>query len=531
MEKIQRTVKTIIPKAMTGEIKVPVIRTAAYCRVSSDSREQEQSFEAQVKYYTEAVGKIPNAVLVDVYADDAVSGRGTAKREDFNRLMADCRKGKIDRILTKSVSRFARNTVDCLQTVRQLSEMGITILFEKEQIDTETMSSEVLLAMSGTQAQDESISHGNNMKWSYTQRMKRGEFVGCKSAYGYNLIDSATVVVNREEAKVIQRIVNMYLDGMGKYKIANQLNAEGIPTRAGGRWNASAIYYILNNERYVGDALLQKYITTPEYPPRKTMNRGTQAQYYVANCVPAIISQEQWDAVQSLQAGRKPKSCSDGNHPLSKLLRCADCGNLYRRLICQTGAVWKCSIRTSGRGDCKLISVREDDMCRVLVNAINKLYINKKTILEPLMSRVELMLSRMNQTTEKVYEIDKEIAVLSRQSLTVAELLSLGILDPVDFTAQNNELNERISKLRSKRRDILRQNDTDDLLSEIRGLNDIIADMDGELTDYDEDLIRAIVNHVTVESESSIIIHLKGGLSVREFLPQYYSTRRCNKQC
>ena len=257
-----------------------------------------------MKYYSGLIETMPNALLTDIYADDAVSGRDTGKREEFKRLIADCKKGRIDRVITKSVSRFARNTIDCLQTVRTLSGMGVSILFEKEQIDTAKMPGEVLLAMSGTQAQDESISHGNNMKWSYLQRMKDGSFLGCRSCYGYDLVDCATFVINEEEAKVVRLIADLYLSGMGKQKIADTLNAKGIKSRNGKPWGVFSVSYILGNERYVGDALLQKSITTAEYPPRKIQNDGTQAQYYVENCLPPILTRQQREDILALQQRR-----------------------------------------------------------------------------------------------------------------------------------------------------------------------------------------------------------------------------------
>ncbi len=171
-----------------------------------------------VTYLTEMIERLSDSTLVDIYADEGISGRSTAKREDFNRLIADCKKGRIDRIITKSVSRFARNTVDCLQTVRTLSKLGVTVCFEKEHIDTAYMTSEVLLALSGTQAQDESISHGNNMRWSYINAMKSGNFLGTIATYGYTLIDRGTVSINEDEAAVVRMIKDMYLSGMGLQK-------------------------------------------------------------------------------------------------------------------------------------------------------------------------------------------------------------------------------------------------------------------------------------------------------------------------
>ena len=526
MQQTQRTITTILPKER--QETAPVIRTAAYCRVSTDSSDQEQSFAAQVKYYTEAIGKIENSTLVDIYADEGISGRGTAKREDFNRLIADCKKGKIDRILTKSVSRFARNTVDCLQTVRMLADLGVSILFEKEQLDTAKMSSEVLLAMSGTQAQDESISLGNNMRWSYEQRMKKGEFLGTFPAYGYNLIGCATATVDHTEAQVVRLIADLYLSGMGKQRIANYLNEKQIPRRRGKKWNAFAVDYILNNERYVGDALLQKHITTTEYPPRKILNDGTQAQYYVENCLPAILSREQREAILALQKKRRTDN-QGGGHPLSKLLRCPACGYAYRRAQKAFGAVWQCAGRVSGKSECELYTVRETDVYEALVRMVNKLWSNRDEILRPLISRMETLQSKANGTEIKVYQIDKEIAVLSRQSLVIADLLASGILDPADFTAQSNALSEKISGLRAKRREHLRQSETDDQINAMRELYEMLSDLECEQTEYDEEMMRAMIDRITVRSDTELQIHMKCGLTLTEELPKYY-TGRCRRK-
>lgn len=331
MQEAQRTVTIVMPHGKPAAECDSKVRYAPYCRVSSDSSDQEQSFASQLRYYSEAIGKMPDATLVDIYADEAVSGRGCKKREDFNRLIADCKKGKIDRVITKSVSRFARNTVDCLQTVRLLSQYGVSVLFEKEGIDTATMPSEILLAMSGTQAQDESLSHGNNMRWSYQTRMEAGEFVGCTPAYGYSVISSSEHIINEDEAAVVRQIRDLYLQGFGKQKIADCLNEKGITNR-GRKWTAFAIHYILNNERYVGDTLLQKSITTQEWPPRKIRNDGSRPQYYVENGIPALWSREDREAILALQASRQNPNSQQGGHALSKMLICSECGHTYRRV-------------------------------------------------------------------------------------------------------------------------------------------------------------------------------------------------------
>lgn len=528
MLQAQRTVTKITPNA-TAVQEPTKLRTAAYCRVSTDSSDQEHSFAAQVKYYTEMLEKLPDSTLVDIYADEGISGRGTAKREDFKRLIADCKKGKIDRVITKSVSRFARNTVDCLETVRMLSKLGVTVCFEKEHIDTAHMTSEVLLALSGTQAQDESVSHGNNMRWSYTNAMKSGNFLGMIATYGYTLINRGTVIINEEEAKVVRMMKDMYLSGMGLQKIANYLNTHGIKRRNGKPWNTMSVKYVLTNERYVGDALLQKTITTFEYPPRKIRNDGSQPQYYVENCLPAIFTREERAAILALMEQRGIKGRKTGGHPLSKLLRCSECGHSYRRIVTQTDVLWRCAYRSSGKTDCTIYTVREEDVCQAFITAIGKLRTSSESILVPLIERLEAMQSKVNGTMVKISAIDKEIAVLSRQSLVIAELLNQGILEPSDFAAQSNELTQQIFDLRVKRRQLLAVNETDDMLNALRELADMLEDMETEMADYDEDIVRAIIKNATVISETEIRIHLHGGLTVTEYLPKYYS-RRCKHQ-
>ena len=297
------TVKTLIPKKETEEKR---IRVAAYCRVSTDSADQKDSFDAQVEYYTSYIGENPDWTLADIYADQGITGTSMTNRDEFNRMIADCRRGKIDRIITKSVSRFARNTVDCLDTVRQLSEFGISILFQKEQIDTSKMSSEFLLALTGVQAQDESVSISGNMRWSYEKRMKSGDFITCRAPYGYDLVNG-TLVINETEAQVVKEIFEMFLLGISKPNIAKYLNSHGIlPKHEKVPWSAVTVGYILRNERYIGDALLQKKFTTDTFPYVKRRNNGERRMYYVENSHPPIISREKFEAAKEVQRQRYP---------------------------------------------------------------------------------------------------------------------------------------------------------------------------------------------------------------------------------
>ena len=214
---------------------------------------------------------------------------------------------------------------------------------------------------------------------------------------------------------------------------------------------------------------------------------------------------------------------------MSKLLRCSECGHSYRRIVTPKDVLWRCAYRNSGKTDCTIYTVREEDVCRVFITAINKLRAGRDNILIPMIERLEAMQSKVNGTTVRISTIDKEIAVLSRQSLVIAELLNQGILEPSDFAAQNNELSQKIFNLRSKRRELLAINETDDMLNALRELADMLEDMETEMSDYDEDIVRAIIKNATVVSDTELKIHLHGGLTVTEYLPQYYS-RRCKHQ-
>ena len=525
LQTADRTVTTILPNIVTTTLEKGKIRVAPYCRVSTDSEEQEHSFSAQLHYYTNLVESMPDSELVDIYADEGISGRGTKKREEFNRLMLDCRKGKIDRIITKSVSRFARNTVDCLKNVRLLSSYGVTVYFEKEDIDTAKMTNEMLLAISGMQAQEESISLGNNMRWSYIKRMEKGEFLGNTATYGYTLINSGRVIINEAEAKIVRLIKDLYLSGMGFQKISEYLNYNGIKRRNGKNWYPTTIKYILTNERYIGDALLQKSITINEYPPRRMLNDGSQPQYYVENCIPAIFTREERASILALIESRTHNQI-EREYELTKLLRCNKCGYTFRKIIRKNNIVWRCSYYSSGKGCESRIAVNEDDVIKMFIRMINKLYNNRETLIIPIIKNLETMNSKINCTEIKVKTIDSEIAKLSKQSLVLSELIKNGILDTEDFYTQQNEISSRLTELRKKRRKYLNVNHDDETLKALYDLNELLEDIEGKFTEFDGDVIRNIVKHARVVSSTEIKIVLHCGLVLTEYLPSYYSKRR-----
>ena len=297
----------VITIEATEKPKDVKLRVAAYARVSSASDDQLNSFAAQNAYYTSLISSKENWSMVDIYADEGITGTSAEKREDFQRLLADCRRGLIDRVLVKSISRFARNTKECLEAIRELKSLGVGVCFEKENIDTATMSGEMMTALFASFAQAESESISGNMRWSYQRRMQSGKFITCKAPFGYRL-KNGTLEIEESEAKIVRQIFDMYLSGYSKADIAGEITKLGVPTRDGNTyWQQTTISYVLQNERYSGNALLQKKYTTNTLPYQKKRNNGEKDQYFVTGSNQPIISQEVFDAVQSLMRKRAQK--------------------------------------------------------------------------------------------------------------------------------------------------------------------------------------------------------------------------------
>lgn len=276
------------------------LRVAAYTRVSSDSEDQLNSFAAQNRYYTELISGKAEWRMVDIYADEGITGTSVAKRDDFQRMMADCRRGLIDQILVKSISRFARNTKDCLQNIRELKELGVNVRFEREGIDTVNVSSELITAIYAAFAQKESESISGNMRWSYQRRMESGEFNTCKAPWGFRL-DGRKLKICESEADIVQRIFREYLSGKNPQEIADDLNASCLTERV---WNYKAVDYILQNERYAGNALLQKRYTPDMLSRQQKTNHGEREMYFVPGSNDAIISPELFERAQVLRQKR-----------------------------------------------------------------------------------------------------------------------------------------------------------------------------------------------------------------------------------
>jgi len=494
----------------------PQIRLAAYCRVSSDSSDQLHSFAAQIKYYSEYCKRHPEYKFVDIYADEGITGTSMEKRDDFRRMLRDCKKGLIDRIIVKSMSRFARNTEEMLTALRALEQMEVSVYFEEQGLDTKSMNSEMFATFPGMVAQQESVSISQNMRWSYKKRMESGEFNCCAPAYGFDLINGK-LVINETEAAVIRRIFNLYLQGIGMQAIANILNNEGVRRQYGReKWHHTTVNYVLNNERYKGDALLQKQITTQALPFKKQRNHGEQPMYYVENSNPAIVSRETYEAVQALIKSRQP-SCKRKakTYPLTRTLLCPDCGHTFRRQVVNGTAYWLCAEKATNKTDCAWRRVKEDEVYAAFNLMIRKVQANREYLLGTLIRQLEELQYRTTGSQQRIKEIDREIADLMAQNLVLSRLHGKGVLNAADYTAQSDVLENKITELRIERRTKITDSDENKMLEELKMLSDILKEVEIGIG-FDAELFEQTVDSITVESNELLTFHLAGGISLPE---------------
>ena len=340
MENHERIVQRIqFPEAQ----KVKLLRTAAYARVSSGKDAMLHSLSAQVSYYNSFIQSNPEWLFCGVYADEALTGTKD-NRENFQKLLSECRAGRIDLIITKSISRFARNTVTLLETVRELKELGVDVYFEEQNIHSISPDGELMLTLLGSYAQEESYSASENQKWRIHKDFKQGR-LGSITMLGYERSNDGTLIIVPEEAEIVRMIFNDFLGGMGKNAIANKLLAMGVPTKGGGIWTAWSIRRILRNEKYCGDILFQKSFRENHITKRKIENKGQLPQYYAEETHEPIINKETFLAVQELLKENQrftPASPTTNTYPLTGMIHCDCCGKYYRRKVQKYRVTWIC---------------------------------------------------------------------------------------------------------------------------------------------------------------------------------------------
>ena len=453
---------TIIPATKNKFTSMPVSaftrrKAAGYARVSTDRDEQFTSYEAQVDYYTNLIKSHSDWEFVKVYTDEGISGTSTKKREGFKEMIADALDGKIDLIVTKSISRFARNTVDTLTHVRNLKEHGVEVYFEKENIWTFDSKGEVLITIMSSLAQEESRSISENVTWGVRKRFADGKVsVGYKHFLGYEKGPNGELVVNQEEAKVVRFIYQLFLDGKTPAGICKELERHNILTPSGKEeWHASTVWSILQNEKYKGDALLQKTFMVDFLSKKTKVNEGEVPQYYVNNSHEAIIKRDEWELVQYEITRRKSIGRSySGTSAFSSKIVCGDCNGYYGNKTWHSNSkyrkvIWQCNAKYKGKVKCNTPHLDEELIKTKFLEAYNTLMGNRETVV----ADCEKMRTRLSNVADLNLEIDS----LNTEITVVVEMVKSGIKENAHSTlSQENyqrnyeELVARYDKLKSR---------------------------------------------------------------------------------
>ena len=484
------------------------LRVAAYTRVSSDSDDQLNSFAAQNRYYTELISGKKEWRMVDVYADEGITGTSAAKRGDFQRMMADCRRGLVDQILVKSISRFARNTKECLEAVRELKTLGVNVRFEREGIDTANVSSELITAIYAAFAQKESESISGNMRWSYQRRMESGKFNTYQAPIGYCLKGGKLEIVP-EEAETVQRIFHEYLSGRNSREIAEILNAENTSGRV---WKYKTVDYILQNERYAGNALLQKRYTTTTLPKQQKINHGEREMYYVEGSNEAIIPQELLKRAKELRQKRSVGQRVLHDRHCARM-RCS-CGSRIRAKQIRGKWYW-CCLRHDTKGGCAIKPVPENQTEEAFCRLYYKLKHRSIPILEKMLENLRTIRSRRMLWSEDVVSLNKKISELSSQNQTLAFLKQNGLVDPDVFISKSNELARQLRQAKLDKGKLM-DAEGDTTAQQTRELIEVLEAGPDFVDCLDPELCGALVAEIVMESNDSLLFRLHNGLELRE---------------
>ncbi len=449
---------TTIPAKINKKMALPIDaprkrRVAAYARVSTDSEEQATSYEAQVDYYTNYIKSRNDWEFVRVYADEGITGTNTKDRVEFKAMIQDALDGKIDLIITKSVSRFARNTVDTLTTVRKLKEKNIEVWFEKENIQTLDSKGELLITIMSSLAQEESRSISENCTWGQRKRFADGKVTVPFSRFlGYDRGEDGNLVVNLEEAKTIKLLYGLFLEGRSCYGVAKELTARGMKTPGGkDKWSAGSVKSILANEKYKGDALLQKSFTVDFLTKKKKVNEGEIPQYYVKNNHEAIIEPETWDFVQTLLEHDYRKSKNNVTI-FSGKIQCEDCGDWYGSKVWHSNSkykrtIWQCNSKFKEK--CQTPHFTEDEIKDAFMKAVSILIKDREQIRANFQAIEDIAYSTSDLETkrDKLYAEIESISNLMEQAIQNNARM---VLDQEKYNQKFDEMTERFNSVKKK---------------------------------------------------------------------------------
>ena len=500
------------------------IRVAAYCRVSTDSDEQMISLDAQKAHYESYIKLNDEWEYAGLYYDEGISGTKVDARSGLLSMLSDCEDGKIDLIITKSISRFARNTTDCLEMVRKLIDLGIYIIFEKEKIHTGSMESELMLSILAGLAESESVSISQNSKWSIRKRFEKGTFIISYPPYGYDNVDGEMVIVP-EQAEIVKEIFASCLAGNGTYTIAKRLNDRGIPTKKGGKWHGSTINGILTNEKYTGDVIFQKTYTDSSF--RRHTNYGEQDMFLCADHHEAIVSHEDFDKVREILDRRAIEKGNGSNtsryqkrYAFSGRIKCGNCGSSFKRRQHYKPSgdyvAWTCDTHLRDKDACSMLYIEDEAIKAAFATMMNKLIFGHQEILKPLMRSL-----RGLDDKDRLIQINvmgRKIEENADKKQTLATLMAQGFLDVAVYNSASQNLMVEEQELKDRKEELMNNIGGDKTkVRELQTLMDFTSK--GEtLTEFDEELFTAFVEKIIVQSREEITFRLKCGLNLKERL-------------
>ena len=509
------------------------LRVAAYCRVSTELEQQQSSYDIQIEYYTRHIMQNPNWIFAGVFADDGRSATNTFRRDDFNQLMDQCLKGKVDMVITKSISRFARNTVDCISWVRKLKEKNVAVYFEKENLNTLDDSTEMILTILSSQAQEESRAISTNVKWGYARKFEKGESTRQRS-YGFRKAPTGEMCIVEEEAAVIRNMARWFLDGDSLERIKHRLEDAGIETTTGKKtWSTGTIYNILTNEKIMGDVLLQKTFTADYLTKRRVKNSGQQKQYYVKNHHEAIIPKTVYYKIQEeiarrsslkkagTRKGKTAQGVYSSKYALTGIMVCNECGAHYRRTTWAKNGkkviVWRCINRLEhGTKRChESPTLKEEVIQEAIMGKLHSLSIDQEE--ENFLNGVKEDILRAAKVVGGActeVEIDKTIEELRDQLMDYVGMAAREHGGENWYSGRMRKLGLQISELKKRRESIREQ---EKIRDEYEYLDQEISRIIGETggtsgAEFDNIFIRQIVREIRVISKNKLQIQLRTGM-------------------
>ena len=500
------------------------LRVAAYARVSTDKDEQEDSFERQVEYYTRFIQNNENWTFTKVYSDPGVSGTRADKRPGFQELMNDCRSGKIDKVLCKSIARFSRNTVDALNYIRELKDLGIGVIFETQNIDTSTPGGDVLLTILAATAEEESRTISKNIKWAMQKKFEKGDFMLNYNRFmGYTRDSNHNLVIVPEEAGIVRRIYNEYLNGASTNQIAKGLMNDGILSPSGNKkWHETTILSMLKNEKYSGCALMMKTYKTDVLSKKRIKNEGQCEQYYAENTHPAIIPMQLYKEVQEEIARRhkirvdhpKQRGMVAVKYPFSQKIRCGCCGTQYvRGQIYSSGEMvpaWWCHSRRRSQKLCSQRGISEKSIENAFVQCLNELISNIDEVKDTLKATITNVL--VDVPLDELNDLDEQIRYLQREMMELHAKKTSGRIVPDAYAKQGSKLAEKIDALKTRKNEILETQYTNEQIKQ--RLNDInnVLDEHKPNKEFDPYLFKKLVDEITINDRNKLTFKFKIGL-------------------